>query len=76
MCNLPETAPELHQSFLQDQFVVNRISGKFKAVAAGQSLEQTINRSQKSGGEILASTRKKDFVVAWEMIYHDMIAVS
>ena len=50
MRRLPEAAPGVHQTFLQGQFVVKRIPGKFKAVAADQSLEQTINRSQKSSG--------------------------
>ena len=69
MLRLPETAPRIYQAFLQGQFVVKRTPRKFKAVAADQSLEQTINRSQKS-------TRKKDFVAEWEMIYHEIIAVS
>ena len=73
---LPETAPGIHQVFLQGKFVVKRTPGKFKTVAVGQSREQTINRSQKSSGGIIGSTRKKDFVAEWEMIYHDMIAVS
>lgn len=55
---LPWPGFSLHQSFLQGQFVVKR-TGKFKAVAAVQSLEQTINRSQKSSGGIIGSTRKK-----------------
>ena len=73
---LPETAPGIYQAFLQGQFVVKRTPGKFKAVAADQSLEQTINRSQKSSGGIIDSTRMKDFIAEWEMIYHEMIAVS
>ena len=40
---LPETAPGIHQVFLQGKFVVKRTPGKFKSVAADQSLEQTIN---------------------------------
>ena len=56
--------------------MVKMTPGKFKAVAADQSLEQTINRSQKSSGGIIGSTRKKDFVAEWDMIYHEMIAVS
>ena len=39
--------------------MVKSTPGKFKAVAADQSLEQTINRSQKSSGGISGSTRKK-----------------
>ena len=76
MLHLPETAPRIYQAFLQCQFVVKRTPGKFKAVAADQSLEQTINRSQKSSGGIIGCTRKKDFVAEWEMIYHEIIAVS
>ena len=56
--------------------MVKRTPGKFKAVTADQSLEQTISLSQKSSGGIIGSTRKKDFVAEWEMICHDMIAVS
>ena len=76
MRRLPETAPGIHQAFLQGQFLAKRTPGKFKAVAADQSLEQTINRSQKSSGGIIGSMRKKDFVAEWETIYLEMIAVS
>ena len=74
MRRLPETAPGIHQA--SGQFVVKRTLGKFKAVAADQSFEQTINLSQKSCGGIIGSMRKKDFVAEWEMTYHDMRAVS
>ena len=50
--------------------MVKMTPGKFKAVAADQSLEQTINRSQKRSGGIIGSMRKKDFVAEWDMIYH------
>ena len=76
MRRLPETAPGIHQAFLQSQFVVKRTPGKFKAVATDQNLKQTINLSQKSSGGIICRTRRKDFVAEWEMIYHEMIAVS
>ena len=56
MRSLLETAPEIHQVLLQGQFVVKRTPVKFKTVAADQSLEQTINRLQKS-------SRRKSFVV-------------
>ena len=76
MRSLPETAPGIHQAFVQGQFVVKGTPGKLKAVAADQSLEQTINQSQKRSGGIIGSTRKKKFVAEWEMIYHEMIAIS
>ena len=39
-------------------------------------LEQTINRSQKSSSGIIGSTHKKLYVAEWELIYHEMLAVS
>ena len=41
MQRLSETAPGIHQAFLQGQFVVKRTPGMFKAVTADQSLEPT-----------------------------------
>ena len=43
MRHLPETAPGIHQAFLQSQFVAKRTPRKFRAVVADQSLEQTIS---------------------------------
>jgi len=40
------------------------------------ALEQTINRSQKSASGIIGNTRKKKFVAMWELVYHEMLAVS
>ena len=39
-------------------------------------LEQTINRSQKGTSGIIGNTQKKTFVVQWEIIYHEMLAVN
>ena len=69
MHSLLETAPEIHQVLLQGQIVVNRTPVKFKTVAADQSLEQTINRSQSRSGGIICSMRKKYFVAEWEIPY-------
>ncbi|KAH3704725.1 hypothetical protein DPMN_079787 [Dreissena polymorpha] len=76
MRRLQDTAPDIHSNFMKGMFVVKRTSGKFRAVVADQSLEQTINKSQKSSGGIIGSSRKKDFVSEWDMIYHEMISVS
>lgn len=76
MRKLPENAPEVHQAFVAGKFVVKRTRGQFKAVGADMCLEQTINRSQKSSSGIIGSSRKKHFVTQWEMIYHEMLAVS
>ncbi len=56
--------------------MVKHTSGHFKAIGADMCLEQTINRSQKSSSGIIGSSRKKRFVAEWEIIYHEMLAVS
>lgn len=76
MRKLPSTAPEIHQRLMQGSFVVKRTAGRFKAVGVDMSLEQTINRSQKNTAGIIGSTRKKNFVAKWEMVYHEMLAIS
>ena len=68
MSSLLETAPEILQVLLQDQFVVKRSPVMFKTVAADQSHEQTINPSQKSSDGIIYSMRKKYFVPEREML--------
>jgi hypothetical protein len=76
MRRLPETAPAVHQSFLAGKFVVKRTPGLFNAIGADMCLEQTINRSQKSTSGIIGNTKKKQYVAQWEMIYHEMLALS
>ena len=50
--------------------------GRFKAVGADLALEQTINRAQKSASGIIGSSRKKTFVAKWELIHHEMLAIT
>lgn len=76
MQKLPDTAPGVNQAFMTGAFVVKRTQGKFNAVGADMALEQTINRSQKSTSGIIGNTRKKKFVAMWELIYHEMLAIS
>lgn len=76
MKQLPESAPEVHLAFEEGKFAVKRTPGHFKAVGADMALEQTINKSQKSASGILGNSRRKQFVAKWELIYHEMLAVS
>ena len=76
MRKLPSAAPEIHQRLMAGSFVVKRTAGHFKAVGVDMSLEQTINRSQKNTAGIIGSTSKKNFVAKWEMVYHEMLAIS
>ena len=80
MRKLPEIAPEVHRNFSAGKFVVKRSPGLLRAVGADMCLEQTINRSQKSTmmsmAGIIGSTRRKQFVAQWEIIYHEMLVIS
>lgn len=76
MQRLPETAPEVYQAFADGKFIVKRTEGRFKAVGADMALEQTINKSQKSSAGIIGSSRKKQYVARWELIYHEMLAIT
>jgi len=73
---LPETAPTVHQAFMEGKFAVKRTPGCFNGVGADMALEQAINRSQKSPSGIIGSTRKKQYVARWEIIYHEMLAIT
>ena len=76
MRKLQMDAPEVYENFKSGKFVVKRLEGSFNAVGADMCLEQTINRSQKSAGGIIGSTKRKQFVAQWEIIYHEMLAVT
>ena len=76
MRQLPHKAPEIWEAFMDGRFVVKRKGGLFNAVGADLCLEQTINRSQKSASGIIGSTKQKSFVAKWELIYHEMFALS
>ena len=40
------------------------------------ALEQTINRSTKGTSGIIDITKKKKYVVMWDIIYHEMLVIS
>lgn len=76
MRRLPQIAPEVYSANMEGKFVIKRTRGNFTAVGADLALEQTINRAQKSASGIIGSSRKKKFVAKWELIYHEMIAIT
>lgn len=76
MMSLADTAPEIYENFQKGYFTVKRKDVPFTSVATDQALEQTINRAQKSSSGIIGSTKKKQFVAAWELIFHEMLAIN
>ena len=75
MRKLAQDAASVFENFKAGKFMVKRTEGQFTAVGADMCLEQTINRSQKSAGGIIGSTKRKQFVAQWEIIHHEMLAV-
>lgn len=76
MRNLSNASPDIHEYFMHGGFVVKRTPGHFKAIGVDMCLEQTINKSQKSASGIIGATQKKKFIAEWELIYHEMLAVT
>lgn len=76
MLVLKETAPDIYNRFMEGQFTVKHSDTSFSSVGTDQALEQTINRSKKSSSGIIGSTRKKQFVAAWDLVYHEILAIT
>ena len=76
MKKLPKTAPVVHDNFTAGHFIVKRSSIPFSAVAADMCLEQAINRSSKTSGGIIFNTKQKEFVIRWNIIHHELMAVN
>ena len=62
MRKLARDALSVFENFKAGKFMVKRTEGQFTAAGADMCLEQTINRSQKSAGGIIGSTKRKQFV--------------
>lgn len=76
MLKLDTTAPEVYGQFLKGKFSVRRSARCFSAVGADLCLEQSINKSKKSTNGVIGKTRNKYFVTEWELVYHEILAVS
>ena len=61
---------------MEEKFVVKSNPGYFKAVAPDMKFEQTIQRTQKSFGGIIGQTKQVAYVTEWELIYHEVLAIS
>ena len=73
---LEEEQPELYRRFVQGHFAVRTTLGKFNAVAPDLRLEQSIQRAKKSASGVIGQTRKTNYVTVWELIYHEVLAIS
>ena len=61
---------------MEGKFVVKSKDGTFNAVSPDMKLEQTIQRSKKSPGGIIGQTRQDSYISEWELVYHEILAIS
>ena len=61
---------------MQGHFVVKQRYGSFNAVAGDMELEQTIQRSQKSTRGIIGQSRQSEYVIKWEIVYHEILSMT
>ena len=73
---LKENKPEVYEQFKQGNFVHKKSLVPFKSVPFDQTLEQSINRSQKSNLGTIGCTQNKNLVTAWNLNYHEILAIS
>lgn len=76
MRKLLDEHPDIYKEFLLGKFVVKTDSCRSTAVSPDMKLEQTIQRSKKSTGGIIGQTHKEAYVTEWELIYHEILAIT
>ena len=65
MMELPDRAPDIHQHFMNGNFVVARTAQSFAQVPVDQALEQTLNRDSKTSGGIVGFSNRAESVHRW-----------
>ena len=66
----------IHTKFLARKFAIQTSVSTFKTVSLDIKLEHTINGSQKSSGSIRGQTKTESYNSEWELVYHEILAVS
>ena len=68
--------PGIYEMFMKGCFVINESHRKFSGVSPDIKLEQTIQCAQKSSSGIIGPTRRISYVSEWEVVYHEILAIS
>ena len=76
MRRLPTDHPAVHEMFMKVYFAINESHRKFSGVPPDMKLEKTIQHAQKSSSGIIGQTRRILYVFEWEVVYHEIIAIS
>ena len=70
MSLLEETAPEVHQEFLNGNHAVSRSSQPFSQIWTDMALEQSVNLDSKSKGGIVEISQKEGALERWFVTAH------
>lgn len=73
---LPETAPEVHQNFVDGKHVVAQSESEFSTVWSDLGLEQTVVRDSKfKTGGIIGISRQENATLKWYLTVHERSSV-
>ena len=68
--------PDIYEQFTKSRiFVIKTKPGSFNSVALDMKLEQSIQRSKKGFGGIIGQAKQATFVLEWELMYHEILAI-
>ena len=76
MHRLQETAPDVHQEFMNGNHPVKRSKNKFNQVWSDMALERSVNRDSKTKGGIVGITLQKNALDRWFLTAHVRAAVT
>ena len=76
MRKLPIEYRDIYKEFMKGKFVLKTQISNFNEVSPDMKLEQTTRRSKKCAAGIIGQTRQLSYVTEWELLYHEVLAIS
>ena len=77
MKKLPQSHPDIYESFLDGNFSVQRQNQYgFARIACDMVIEQTVNRDSKAKGGMKGFTKNKGTVNRWLLSHHQCAAIA
>ena len=73
---LEDTAPEVHQEFMQGNHAVSRSYQPFSHIWTDMPLEQTVNLDSKTKGGIVGISQKPEALERWFLTAHERTAIT
>ena len=73
---LEDTAPEVHQEFMQGNHAVSRSCQPFSQIWTDMALEQTVNVDSKTKGDMVGISQKARALERWFLTAHERTAIT